>query len=805
MTKKKTTKVDPSKQAQSAPIDMTPDRHHYDVEALEDFLCTVFHTELDADEQVLGWITNKIPGFPMSEDDLYTKLERVPLPKALYFSTATATADPDDGKLYNRKALFKRLHVVVLDDIGTKVKVDDLPPDMTPTYIIETSHENFQYGYVFQEPVSILEHAEMLIQLVYESGFSDTGGRMPNKLVRLPDGVNGKSGPKEHFKVKLITMDGPLWTPEDLLIELDLGVTWEEVVKDADAVMKSRARMGAGLAAWSPIKARSPALSGIIDPVLEWLYDENMVKQETKGWVSIICPWGDQHTAGDNTAGYSPMGWGDAAYVNGRFFHCFHDHCSGKSHKDFLQFVATSDGPQAPVMEYAGHLVSTYAYDPISDGVWDARGQRVPTFIPLRGFRTMFPDKVAVPDFEGKMKMKSEVDLFVGSKARVTVMGQVYDPSTPNRITTKNHYNYLNTHVVPDWGDGLFDDDVVDPFKRFLGYLIPHEPDREFFIDWLAAKCQSMAFRGPAILMIAPTQGTGRTTLGNILSMLLCSENVENVDFDKLANHGDFNSWITTPLIISNETLATGDYYKMYERVKDLVDTTPKSVRINPKYGKQRSETVYSSFLLFSNHEGAMSVAGDDRRIYVMNNTSQPESSEYFTMLNKWMKSDWQTDVWRWLRNREVDVGALLAPVTMTAAKQDMIRSTLSPIQVCVEAILAHWPSTLIATIQVKQIMGHAHHRLNVIPDKIDTIINKIIREQTLAIKGPQKHRLPNTTPVRLRAIKKAVSNYDRDNLLRNTDLTDSLIDDHVEDMPDDTQLQTIRQEMEDALDLHDF
>lgn len=803
MTRKKNNKENPSKQGQIA--DMTPDRHQYDVEALEDFLNMVFHVELAHNEEVLTWITTKIPGYPMAEDDLYQKLSRVPLPKALYYSTATAYADPEDGRLYNRKALFKRLHVVVLDDIGSKVNFADLPEDLIPTYIVETSKGNFQYGYVLVKPISILEQAEMLIQLVYESGFSDTGGRMPNKLVRLPDGVNGKSGPKEHFKVKLVSMDGPLWTPEDLLQVLDLGVTWEEVVEDAEGVLKGRSRMGSGLAAWSPIKARSPALSGIIDPVLEWLYDEDMVKQETKGWVSIVCPWGDTHTSGDNTAGYSPMGWGDAAYVNGRFFHCFHDHCSSKSHKDFLQFVATSDGPQCPVVEYAGHLVSSYAYDPVSDGVWHARGQRMPTCIPLRGFRTMFPDKVAVPDFEGKMKPISEVDLFIRSKARVTVMGQVYDPTTPNRITTRNGENFLNTHVVPEWGDGAYDEEDVATFKRFISYLITDPTDQEFFMDWLAAKTQSMAFRGPAILMIAQTQGTGRTTLGNMLAALFGNENVENVDFDKLANHGDFNSWVTTPLIISNETLATGDYYRMYEKIKDLIDTTPKSIRVNPKYGKQRTETVYSSFLLFSNHAGAMNIASDDRRIYVMNNTIKPESKKYFGDLNRWMKTPWQTEIWRWLRQRKVDVDTLLAPVVMTDAKKEMIKSTMSPLEVCINATMDNWPSLLITTAHVKVIIGGFHHRLNVDAQKIDGTINRLVRESALTIRGKKQRIEGYSNAANLRAIKDRMNDWDRGNLLMDTPHTHELTLFHMDKLPDEKAMKVVAAAVDEALDLHDF
>ena len=96
----------------------------------------------------------------------------------------------------------------MLDDIGTKVPIDTLPEGLEPTYIIESSAGNYQYGFVLDEPVTDLEQAEALIQLVYESGYSDAGGKMATKLVRLPGGVNGKKGEKRLFPVKLTKDDG---------------------------------------------------------------------------------------------------------------------------------------------------------------------------------------------------------------------------------------------------------------------------------------------------------------------------------------------------------------------------------------------------------------------------------------------------------------------------------------------------------------------------------------------------------------------------------------------------------------------
>lgn len=123
---------------------------------------------------------------------------------ALFFGTSTMRADTD-GAVRNRQSLFHDLRLIVLDDIGTKIPLDTLPAAMrdTASYIIESSPGNFQYGYVFDTPVTDLAAAKVLVQSVYRSGFTDSGGGLVNKAVRLPYGVNGKAGDGQDFQVKL--------------------------------------------------------------------------------------------------------------------------------------------------------------------------------------------------------------------------------------------------------------------------------------------------------------------------------------------------------------------------------------------------------------------------------------------------------------------------------------------------------------------------------------------------------------------------------------------------------------------------
>jgi hypothetical protein len=695
----------------------------YDVGELKDFMDLVFGWEAPKgdDAETLVWATaTGAPGFPREEDKMFAALGRMKRPQALYYGTSTCGRDAK-GNLYNRKSLFRRLHVVVLDDIGTKVPRDTIPKELEPTYIIESSEGNYQYGYVLETPIDVLEHAEALIQLVYESGYSDAGGMMPTKIVRLPGGINGKMGAKKNFKVKLTKSDGPLWTPQALLRVMDLDVQWDEVMADTEGMVKRRASRSVGSSPWSPIKAQAAALGGIVDPVLEWLYDRDMVMSETDEWVQIQCPWHHDHTDGGEDAGYSPLGRGQE-HEERRGFNCFHGHCKDRKIGDLLNYVATNGGPEAPVFDPAARLVADWVYDSANDSVWQVQRKGQPREITMSAFKNTFPRKVQVYSADGKVKSIPETALWMLSPGRVMVAGQTYNPTNTAKIVPGDGDLYINMFSQPEWGEGDYDQKDIDMFTEFLDYLLPSDEEREYFTNWLAAKCQNLGFRGAAILMIAKQQGTGRTTLADMIEKMIGTENVENVPFARLTGDGQFNDWMEKPLIVTNETKDTSEkgYYKVYESLKEYIDPRPKRERINPKYGQQRISMVHSSYLMFSNHDNALAVAGNDRRFYVMRNATIPATPSYFTKLNEWLevedihgKSKWARSVWRWLQKREIDIEALLAPAPSTAAKEQMIIASKSPLQVAIETIIKMTPGDFVATYKIKEVLRANAVRLN--------------------------------------------------------------------------------------------
>ena len=676
----------------------------YNLNTISNFLDVVFHAGLDDDENILTWKVNptRHPAYPITDDQLLGALSKSKKAQALYFATATCTRE--DGKLYHRKKLFSSLRVVVLDDIGTKVPVDKIPADFPPSYIIESSEGNYQYGYVLDEPVETLSAAEALIQLVYESGYSDEGGKTPVKLVRLPEGVNGKKGEKGPFVSALTSLTDVTYSPQQILDALQIHVSWSDVLVDADAVTKSRASKSLGSTPWASVSPQGQAMNGFIDPVLEWMYDERLVAHDNGGeWIDIKCPWHEGHTTGD-TARYKPLGRGDN--VEQRAFHCHHGHCKDTNNTaEFLKYIATNSGIQAGQFDPSAELTTRYVFDKIQNSVWDIKSDVRDIRIPMNSFGTLHPHKTMVYTIEGKEKLASLTSLWAVSPSRVTVVGPTYDPSTTARLVSKKGENYVNLFTIPNWGHGPIVDKHVDTFTQYVEYLIPDVSDRDYFLMWLAAKCQNMAFKGAAIVMVADRQGVGRSTLADMIKTLLGGTNVADVPFAEMVGDSQFNEWQEKPFIVSEETLA-GDatkFYNSYEKLKTLVDPRSRAVTINPKFGVKREAMSYSSYLFLTNHINAIALPEGDRRFYVMKNAIIPASPAYFMKLNEWLDGvdddgmpSWGRAVYRWLQTLSVDMETLLAPPPETQTKKDMAGASLNDLDFAVAKLVEIWPSPYI-------------------------------------------------------------------------------------------------------------
>ena len=100
---------------------------------------------------------------------------------------------PDESGRYRAKKEFAvSVHAVMVDDVGTKVSADRFGK-CPPTWSIETSPGNCQYGYILAEPITDLDIADKLKEQLIEADLCDrgaTGGIA--RWMRLPVAINGR-------------------------------------------------------------------------------------------------------------------------------------------------------------------------------------------------------------------------------------------------------------------------------------------------------------------------------------------------------------------------------------------------------------------------------------------------------------------------------------------------------------------------------------------------------------------------------------------------------------------------------------
>jgi hypothetical protein len=201
----------------------------------------------------------------------------------------------------------------MIDDVGTKVTADRLE-NCPPSWAIETSPSNFQYGYIFTKPVTDLDVADKLKEKLIESGLCDrgaTGGAA--RWMRLPVGINGrpKYGNPSH-KCRLAQ-----WRPE-------LRYSVEDLYSKLQLQPRRSVPIVSAATANPPIRPINLAQSDEASAVITALKNAGLYKSDLgSGKHDITCPWVKDHTdALDNgTAFFEPT----PNYPTGGF-KCHHSH-----------------------------------------------------------------------------------------------------------------------------------------------------------------------------------------------------------------------------------------------------------------------------------------------------------------------------------------------------------------------------------------------------------------------------------------------------------------------------------------------
>lgn len=241
-----------------------------------------------------------------------------------YFTVSVFRPDTD-GRQRRRKALFDFMPLVVVDDVdGVKVKSEVAEAMLgVPSYRLETSPGNEQWGYVFDEPITDRYEAEALVDEMIRRGLTVTGNdpgmRGVTRYVRLPVGRNtkGKYGPEGWSTVLREWNPDRRHCPHTMAHRFGI---------DLKKIAEARRRVH---------ETEMAGLRGNLgdDALLIALRMLGLVKDgsERQDRVLITCPFIDQHTNNDDTGTAYMFGGGGIA--------CHHGHCVNRPRGIYVKRV----------------------------------------------------------------------------------------------------------------------------------------------------------------------------------------------------------------------------------------------------------------------------------------------------------------------------------------------------------------------------------------------------------------------------------------------------------------------------------
>jgi len=248
-------------------------------------------------------------------------------PKLNLFAGISAFACPRTAKqgdfIARRKASFVCTTAIMLDDLGTKVPMSAMV--LEPTWLVETSPDNFQGWYVLHQPCTDGERVASFINALIKKGLSlkaDPGMSGVSRVGRLPGGVNAKAkyGP-EGFVVRMERAGLSRYTLEDIAKAYGIPAHYPPASRPSVALPD-------GLSAMTPTAA----------VVLETFEATGRIMghADPAGWWPVLCPWAHLHTGGCETGSAYIQPAEQNGWLGG--YKCHHGHCQERTISDVLRW-----------------------------------------------------------------------------------------------------------------------------------------------------------------------------------------------------------------------------------------------------------------------------------------------------------------------------------------------------------------------------------------------------------------------------------------------------------------------------------
>ena len=612
--------------------------------------------------------------------------------EAWYANTAAFILDRmPDGPSASRKNC-EYVVVLMLDDIGTKSKT----PPLEPTWKMETSPGNFQWGYAFSEQPTKGAFSAA-VRAIAEAGYTDPGAINPVRNFRLPGSVNLKPQ-NNKFESRLAEFHPEREFTLEQICEA-LGVTPGEDETNGPPSLRIIDDGG--------------------DDIVGWLSAQGAVYSQVNkdGWMAVLCPNAGHHSDGDPEARYNP---------SLRAFCCYHGHCTDKiTSRVFLDWIAGQGGPahtpgvrpellqsvmansigkitptpelaaevQARIDEVdrreAGRLEMSqwwerFAYLQPDDAYFDLAERREITRKSFNAlYRHLSCPSVHLAANGNRRRVEASIafDERRQDKGSRVLHGLTYAPGE-TVLCTREGAVFGNR-----WNDARPQTSEADitPWLNLLHRLLPNEDEREHILDVMACKIQRPNVKINHAVLHGGTQGCGKDTLWAAVRWAiggLSNTNVYELENDKIMQQWGYH--LECELLIIQELRQTEakDRRALENQLKPIIAAPPEYLTINRKGLHPYAALNRLLVVAFTNQRGAISIDSNDRRWFVVwSDAPRMEKREGHDFWDWYKTQGGFAAVANYLHKRDISAFSPGATPFTTEAKENLIERGMSTVE----------------------------------------------------------------------------------------------------------------------------
>ena len=591
-----------------------------------------------------------------------------------------------DGKPSASVANCQFCLFLMLDDIGTKSKEPPLPP----TWIIETSPGNYQWGYAYSEEQPTVGEQTAALRALAAADYTDPGATNAVRNCRLPGSVNRKPG-REDFAARLVEFHSHRQFTLPQICEA-LGVQPGEADNPHSVVFRMR---DTGK-----------------DTVLTWLNENNLVLSQpnAEGWMGVVCPNHGEHTDGQIEARYKPLD---------RSFCCYHGHCEHLDSRAFLGWVAEQGGPRVtPGLRdelLAEHMAAvravlepTPAYPDEAQKIVEDVNRRELGRLEKSSWYERFS---YVVDDDSYFDMVERREYSRGAFNALFRHIKCTSIHTGRKIEASVCYDENRQHMgartlqalVYAAGDGALveRDGLVygnmwrdarpqyaatpGDVSRWLAHaerIIPDPVEREHVFDVMAVRVQQPRTKINHAILHGGDEGCGKDTLWAPVLWAVCGPAMKNrgmIDNDSLNTTWGYH--LESEILILNELKEpeARERRALANKLKPLIAAPPATLPVNRK-GLHPYDAVNRLFVLaFTNDQVPISLPTQDRRwCCIWSPTGRMDKNEAAAMWHWYEKEGGFAKIARWLADRDVSAFNPAAAPPITDWKVTMVEQGMS-------------------------------------------------------------------------------------------------------------------------------